>query len=202
MCEDVAARVRLGLCRAPAPAAAQQLLCLLPKAKRQALAGVKSEAAFCETVGAWALLSQMLGGPVSGAGQTPAGKPVLAGGPWFSLAHTGGLCFCAVANVPVGIDAERLQKLEYEAAACAVGIAPLPKTQRLFFDAWTAREALLKMTGAPLVPPVRCEKGRIVCASAQGEVRFFNPAPGVRAAVCTPVPARFSRCRVWQLPQE
>jgi 4'-phosphopantetheinyl transferase len=100
----------------------------------------------------------------------PHGKPVVAGGPEFSVAHSGDLIAVAVARDPVGVDVEqldgrarplgdggdpealaRLVLAEPERAALA-GADPSARA-RAFLVAWTRKEAVAKATGDGLRVP-------------------------------------------------
>ncbi|KUJ82996.1 hypothetical protein AWR36_010670 [Microbulbifer flavimaris] len=90
------------------------------------------------------------------------GRPYLAGsGLSFNVSHSGGLAICALSRThSVGIDLEVHQK-----ALCFGPLLSLVFTeterarlkeksgverQRMFFDFWTAKEALMKLTGLGL----------------------------------------------------
>lgn len=93
------------------------------------------------------------------------GKPALdahhEGDLHFSVAHSGGIALLAFARVEVGIDIERVRRLERESRVTARLFAgrtrtlleSLPAGQRLaaFFAAWTQREALVKAVGGALM---------------------------------------------------
>lgn len=111
------------------------------------------------------MLSEALGGdPRAWAFETgPFGKPALAGPhlrprPHFNLSHARGLVACAIAGVPLGVDAEAC---DGEApSALAERFAPgeramLAKAagaeyRSIFFRLWTLKEAYLKATGEGL----------------------------------------------------
>lgn len=93
----------------------------------------------------------------------PGGRPTLAhGGPWyFSIAHSGDLAVCAVADLPVGVDLERVtadrdplgiaracfQPAEIEDVAAEFSRAgPMAAAVR-FAAYWTLKEAHLKRRG-------------------------------------------------------
>ncbi|HEY6294176.1 MAG TPA: 4'-phosphopantetheinyl transferase superfamily protein [Streptosporangiaceae bacterium] len=124
----------------------------------------------------------------------PHGKPVVAGGPQFSVAHSGALIAVAVATDPVGVDVEqldgrarplgggdpealaRLVLAEPERAALA-GVDPAGRA-RAFLVAWARKEAVAKATGDGLRAPF----SKIVVAAAAGPPRVtswpYPQAPG------------------------
>jgi hypothetical protein len=91
---------------------------------------------------------------------SPSGRPVLeAGGPWsFSISHSGDIAVCAVSDIRVGVDVERVASRralldiakEYfhagEAAAVAERLAVQGPEQgaELFAAYWTLKEAHMK----------------------------------------------------------
>jgi 4'-phosphopantetheinyl transferase len=87
-------------------------------------------------------------------GDAMHGKPRLAGGPSFNLAHTAGLAVLAVGPVEVGVDVERdtgRDLLEGSGLALAQSERPLvvdaPAPTAAFLALWTRKEAYLKGTG-------------------------------------------------------
>lgn len=89
------------------------------------------------------------------------GKPRLDGGPRFSLSHSGGVVLVAVCSErEVGVDVERVRPVpaapelarRYLTAPAAQRIADARGAQRdrLFANAWTAVEAILKEEGTGL----------------------------------------------------
>ncbi|WNI26405.1 4'-phosphopantetheinyl transferase superfamily protein [Streptomyces sp. ITFR-16] len=90
----------------------------------------------------------------------PHGRPATGGGTHFSLSHTRGLALLAFADVPVGVDVERLPeaRIVSEIAgqlhpAESAELAALPEEERpaAFARVWTRKEAYLKGEGTGLV---------------------------------------------------
>jgi 4'-phosphopantetheinyl transferase len=90
----------------------------------------------------------------------PAGKPRLAGGPHFSLTHTGEHVLLAVAERELGLDAEELRAARVEPALArrvmtedefdAWSRAPREEQVRAFFRLWSAKESVMKAAGLGL----------------------------------------------------
>jgi 4'-phosphopantetheinyl transferase len=114
----------------------------------------------------------------------PHGKPAVAGGPEFSVAHSGDLIAVAVARDPVGVDVEqldgrarphgdpdglaRLVLAEPERAALA-GVEPAARA-RAFLVAWTRKEAVTKATG----DGVRAPFTQVIVAATPGPPRVTS----------------------------
>lgn len=86
------------------------------------------------------------------------GKPCLHGYPGIavSLSHTDGMVAAAVANVPVGIDVERIREVRPGIARRFFTrrerlYARETRDKRIFFTIWTCKEAAVKMSGETLV---------------------------------------------------
>jgi 4'-phosphopantetheinyl transferase len=83
----------------------------------------------------------------------PHGKPVVPGGPGFSLSHAGELVGVAVRpDGPVGLDVEQARAVADLAALAEHVCSPTERARGAagpagFFRMWTRKEALLKATG-------------------------------------------------------
>jgi 4'-phosphopantetheinyl transferase len=127
----------------------------LPERKRAAVERLRDPADRAATLLGIALLADAL----RGRGRElraaelvyPAhGRPMLPGGPEFSIAHAGGLVACAVADAPIGLDLEargaaRAEQLRLVLSAeewAAVEAGALDAT-----DAWVMKEAASKAAG-------------------------------------------------------
>jgi 4'-phosphopantetheinyl transferase len=92
-------------------------------------------------------------------GHPSHGRPVLAGGPSFSVSHSGGLALVALApaDVLVGVDVEQVRRRANLDKLAARVLSPeelaqwraTPPAERLvaFLRQWTAKEAYLKALG-------------------------------------------------------
>ena len=89
---------------------------------------------------------------------TDRGKPYFAQGDWhFSISHTRRHAFCVLAKVPVGIDAEELdRKIRPELAAKILSPNEMYRydgaqdKQRALLTFWVLKEAAAKQTGEGL----------------------------------------------------
>ena len=124
----------------------------LPQRYRRALK-YRSEGDRLRCIGAGLLLIRELGiRDESEISYTSDGKPFLADGPAFSLAHSGDYCALAVGEGKVGIDIERMEEANLPALEMAVGTNELAwvregdRLQRLY-TLWTRKEALAKAIG-------------------------------------------------------
>lgn len=112
--------------------------------------------------------ARMLGRPMRGVttDRLPSGRPTLPGtGLYASVSHTDGLCVCAVSDAPVGIDVEKLREAPLRVAKRVFSPGEQAQLEdaddpaRTFFEIWTTRESVVKLTGAGLreisapVPP-------------------------------------------------
>ena len=132
------------------------LLPLLPGSKRDAIMRLKQPADRNASLLGIALLGAALAeratGHDLGALEYPAGgKPRLAGGPDFSIAHAAGYVGCAVAtNGRVGFDLEACGAVGAGALRRALGVAELAQLARGALEpvaAWVMTEAVLKAAG-------------------------------------------------------
>lgn len=91
----------------------------------------------------------------------PFGKPFIAGGPEFSISHSGEIVVLAMTEKgAVGIDIERMRPIDaQDFAQFLPEVANLNCRDdkgdlRLFYDCWTRKEAVLKGSGAGLSVPL------------------------------------------------
>ena len=119
-----------------------------PSAYRARLDAMRSREARARTMAGLWLLEQGLAmrayapGHIDGLGFGAGGRPELAGGPWFSISHSGRLVACALDEAGVvGLDVEQRRD----------GISPRLRqwvaTDGDFFERWCAREAAVKASG-------------------------------------------------------
>jgi 4'-phosphopantetheinyl transferase len=128
------------------------------------------------------------------------GKPVLPGGPSFSLSHSGDLALCAVVwNRAVGVDLEQMRPIPEADSIAAGWFGPLDwatyraagddrQREDTFLRLWTRREAYLKARGVGITskaPPEDIDP-------RLWEVRELHPGEGyVGALVWEQTPLRF-----------
>lgn len=116
------------------------------------LSGIGNTAALRTSCSAWQLLYDVLRdrGLRPGAVRfTQNGKPYFPSGRiWFSISHSGAVCAVSVADVPTGVDVERVRAQYRPALVDRV----LSKTERAIFDGdfaglWCRKESIAKLTG-------------------------------------------------------
>jgi 4'-phosphopantetheinyl transferase len=189
-----------------APADAPGLLALLDDHERDRLARFRRPADQARYLAAHALVRLVL---ADAAGAPAAalvfdrtcrcgeqhGKPVLPGGPGFSLTHAGDLVGVAVhPGGPVGLDVEQVRELTDLAAMAAHACSPRENAPdaEAFFTLWTRKEALLKAAGTGLSAPMSAitlgPSGVLDWAGEDAPadpawLRDLRPAPGYHAAV-------------------
>jgi 4'-phosphopantetheinyl transferase len=127
------------------------------------------------------------------------GKPLLPGGPWFSLSHSGDFaCLAVSAASPVGIDLEIRREEDFEALAkTAFHPAELaffrqkPCMER-FFAIWTAKESYAKMIGTGFsVEPSRFSVlpgNRVLLTGGKPHFRSFSLINGYSLTLCAAEP--------------
>lgn len=86
---------------------------------------------------------EIAGGEMPEIRRTPRGKPYFAEGPfWFSISHTRGHVFCALADQAVGLDAEEMDRqINLKLAEKILS----PREKERFLSADNKRTALLKL---------------------------------------------------------
>ena len=105
-----------------------------------------------------ALLEQLYGGPLPEIRRTKLGKPYFVDSPWhFSISHTKRRVFCALSPVPIGIDAEEMDR-DINLRLAEKILSPAEKAH---FDSaadkrltllkfWVLKEAAAKLSGEGL----------------------------------------------------
>jgi 4'-phosphopantetheinyl transferase len=198
------------------PETAPALVGLLDADERDRLARFRRPADRARYLAAHALARLVLAGDGTGAAAAALsfdrtcrcgaahGKPVLPGGPGFSLSHAGDLVGVAVRpDGPVGLDVEQVRAVADLAALAEHVHSPAERARDVgleveaFFRIWTRKEALVKSTGDGLSTPMSeitlAERGTIVerwtgPGAPAGPVwlRDLAPAPDHPAAVAGP----------------
>jgi 4'-phosphopantetheinyl transferase len=80
-------------------------------------------------------------------------KPVLPGSDlYFSIAHSGSLVVCAIGNIPLGVDVERVRAIETQDLRGSLPnfVSRKDGEKPDFFEGWTMAEAVLKASGEGL----------------------------------------------------
>lgn len=75
------------------------------------------------------------------------GKPVIDGGPHFSLSHSGDIAVCALCEQEVGVDIERCRKISPAMRRVVFSQAEEECSDAQLLKTWVAKESFLKMTG-------------------------------------------------------
>ncbi|MFH1058688.1 MAG: 4'-phosphopantetheinyl transferase superfamily protein [Pseudomonadota bacterium] len=124
------------------------------------------------------------------------GQPVLAGGPAFSISHSGRLVVCALcAAAPLGVDVEELRAMDLNDFQSSLTPAewelvqadPAPPAR--FLDLWTAKESVLKALGTGLSTPLDrvAVSGRRAWAGGRAwRLTPLDLDPGHKAHLCHP----------------
>ena len=126
----------------------EEALALLPPGRREKALRLCREDARLRSVGAGLLLRRFSPGDPEIA---PGGKPFFPGGRHFSLTHSGALAAIALADRPVGLDAEAVRPVSPAAVRRTMG--PEERTwleargEEGFAFLWTRKEAALKCLG-------------------------------------------------------
>lgn len=116
------------------------------------------------------------------------GKPYLAAGrPFFSVSHSRGRVLAAVSDFPVGVDIERVRDFSPQLAARL--FSESERRDFSFFEAWTLRESVYKLTGRGELRSMRMER-------RGGEV--VTPFPGVRCRTYSVVGGFFASCAAYK----
>ena len=105
----------------------------------------------------------------------PGGKPYIPGGPEFSLSHSGTLAVIALADVPVGADAEKDRPVgEAVRLRALTGAERADSRDFLFF--WTRKEAALKCLGTGVDRALDSLDVRADSAELDGRTFFLHTA--------------------------
>jgi len=166
----------------------------LPAPWRERLARLRSGKARRETLaGLWLLREGAAHGgwltDLSRLRREPDGRPILPGGPAFSISHTDDLAVCAIApGGRLGVDVERIRAIDTDRLARFLGPekhAAAREDPAVFFRAWTAREAAVKATGRVGLARVAGVRVRGDTAEIDGDTLYLmRPTLDAGHAVC------------------
>lgn len=119
---------------------------------------------------------------LGGLEKDDAGAPLPSNGYYWSLAHKSDYVTAVAADVPVGIDIEKIkavsQGLYKKIASDEEWDLSTENRQRLFFRYWTAKEAVLKVAGTGIGELSRCR-----IAGVEDERRLLLDFKGEPVAV-------------------
>ena len=127
--------------------------------------------------------------PCPGISKKPGGKPYFPGETdrFFSLSHTGSRILIGLSRGDLGVDIERVRPLREDLSERIFSEAM--RSQFDFFEAWTLREAVFKLTGQGSLLSMELEKtGGAVVTPFEGVCcRSYYTVPGhtVSAAAYT-----------------
>ena len=176
---------------------AASLLAQMPYGRRLELEGRDTAARLASLAGVALVLAgagRLRGRPVDLAMlRFPlGGKPMLAGGPWFSISHS-------VSRVAVALSDCSEVGLDLEDALAGTGAAGLEAMDAL--GRWTATEAVLKVVGVGIrsAGDVRLSADRSI-AQLDGEVLYLRPLALPEDCVgCLATRVAVSRLRIEQV---
>lgn len=174
----------------------------LPPAYSERLARMRSAGAHDRTLGGLWLLQQ--GASMAGL-RAPAlstlerddhDRPHLPDGPEFNISHSGDLVACALAHdCALGLDVERIKAVDTARLGRFLARdehSAVEEDTEAFFNAWTAREAVVKATGqAGLARIARVQFTSTDQAVVDGETLYVQRlalARGYKASLATVAP--------------
>lgn len=111
------------------------------------------------------------------------GKPFFdAAGRFFSLSHTGARLLVGVSEHELGVDAERFR--EVRAGLRERIMSPGERGEFEFFELWTLREAVFKLTGRGALMSMELRRcgGEVITPFAGVRCRSYGDLPGCAAA--------------------
>ena len=116
----------------------------------------------------------------------PGGKPYFAGGVrFFSLSHTGTRVLVGVSDSEMGVDVERRREVRAGLAERVMSAAERQEFE--FFELWTLREAVFKLTGRGALMSMELRRvGGVPAAPFEGvRCRSYEQIPGCAAAAAS-----------------
>ncbi|MBQ4626340.1 MAG: 4'-phosphopantetheinyl transferase superfamily protein [Clostridia bacterium] len=125
--------------------------------------------------------------------RAPSGKPY-AQSPnvKFSVSHSKELAVCAVSDMEIGIDAEKIRKVYFKTAnrfATEEEILYIGENTERFFEIWTLKEAYFKCIGTGLGADIknvsfRVSGGEVECSEKGFKCSFYPLADGYCCSIC------------------
>lgn len=125
--------------------------------------------------------------------KTPSGKPYAENADAeFSISHSKDIAVCAVSENKIGIDAEKIRKVNFRAAtrfATEEELAYIGENTERFFEIWTLKEAYFKCIGTGLGDDIknvsfRIENGKPECSAKGFKCSFYPLKEGYCCSVC------------------
>lgn len=171
--------------------------------RREKLARITSPQAYAESLGAELLLLaalRELGLPVRKPLEIACGdegKPALAGGPEFSLSHSGGRVLCALSDRPVGADVQQLRPYapalarRFFTAEEAAWLEAQQERDLAFALLWSLKESYVKFLGGGIAGvhldsfPVRIDGEGLAQIPDSGVKLWYAVDGGYVTALCS-----------------
>ena len=129
---------------------------LLSAVRRSQFFMLRNETARRRCLASGLLLRRVIG--TGDESHTALGKPFIPGSPPYSISHSGNIVCLAVGEKPCGVDIQQHKPSVFPklVAHCfAESERTLVKTERDFFDLWTAKESLGKQMGVGIARILR-----------------------------------------------
>lgn len=110
----------------------------------------------------------------------------------FNISHSGDLIVCAVSDKEIGIDIEKIRKINPDVSkrfACKNELDYIKTHQNGLFEIWTLKEAYFKCTGTGLGADIKnvsfeISGNGVSCSESGFDCAFLNIAEGYICAVC------------------
>lgn len=125
--------------------------------------------------------------------KTPSGKPYAENAKAeFSISHSKEIAVCAVSENEIGIDAEKIRKVNFRAAtrfATEEELDYIGENTERFFEIWTLKEAYFKCIGTGLGADIknvsfRIGNGKVECSEKDFKCSFYPLTDGYCCSIC------------------
>lgn len=110
----------------------------------------------------------------------------------FSVSHSGDMVVCAVSDIEIGIDAEKIRSVNFRAAtrfATEEELDYIGENTERFFEIWTLKEAYFKCIGTGLGADIKnvsfkINSGSIECSDKGYKCSFYPLKDGYCCSIC------------------